>query len=48
LLQTSDIPVKQIASSIGMPDLQVFNKAVRLTFGVSPRALRRPDIRSEI
>ncbi len=48
LLETSDIPVKQIAASIGMPDLQVFNKAVRATFGSSPRGLRQPGVRLEI
>ncbi len=48
LLETSDIPVKQVATSIGMPDLQVFNKAVRLAFGNSPRELRQPGIRFQV
>ncbi len=40
LLRHSDMPIRVVAESIGMPDLQGFNKAVRRQFGLSPRALR--------
>ncbi|MDX2065059.1 MAG: AraC family transcriptional regulator [Fimbriimonadaceae bacterium] len=40
LLETSSMPVKQIAAVVGIPDLAHFNKVVRGTFGCPPRALR--------
>lgn len=40
LLQKSSTPIKGIAYSVGFDDLHAFNKAVRLYFGSSPRALR--------
>jgi len=44
LLQTSDIPVKQVAQLVGVSDIQAFNKLVRRTFGVPPRALRAKEV----
>jgi AraC-like DNA-binding protein len=41
LLQASTLSVTAIAASVGIPDLQAFNKACRKAFGASPRALRR-------
>lgn len=41
LLRHSNMPVKQVASNVGMNDLQAFNKAFRSRYGVSPRELRR-------
>lgn len=43
LLVRSTLPIKMIAASIGISDLQQFNKAVRAQFGVSPRGLRREE-----
>lgn len=40
LLQDSTLPIKFIAASVGMPDLQQFNKAVRQHTGSSPRRVR--------
>lgn len=40
LLQHSDLPVKQIASMVGLADLQQFNKTVRKHLGNSPSAIR--------
>lgn len=40
LLQRSKLPIKAIAQSVGMADLQHFNKAIRESFGQSPRAVR--------
>jgi len=40
LLQTSDLPIKQIAYEVGIPDLQHFNKSFRAERGLSPRAFR--------
>lgn len=40
LLQRSTLPIKTIAASVGMPDLQHFNKAIREEFHTSPRKLR--------
>lgn len=40
LIQRSTLPIKIIAASVGMPDLQHFNKAVRSHCGKSPRSLR--------
>ncbi|MBC2600823.1 helix-turn-helix transcriptional regulator [Puniceicoccus vermicola] len=40
LLRHSDLPVKAIACSVGIPDLQAFNKTFRKSRGVSPRQYR--------
>jgi len=40
LLKRSTLPIKAIAHSVGIPDLQHFNKAVRARYGASPRQLR--------
>ena len=40
LLEQTDLPMKQIAIDVGIPDPQWFNKTVRRTFGVSPTAIR--------
>ncbi len=40
LLQNSTQPIKSIATSVGYPDLQHFNKVVRQETGKSPRNLR--------
>ncbi|MGV3615503.1 MAG: helix-turn-helix domain-containing protein [Fimbriimonas sp.] len=40
LLERSTLPVKFVAASVGIPDLQHFNKAVRAETGRSPRAVR--------
>jgi len=40
LLTASTLPVAAIAATVGVPDLQAFNKLCRRTFGVSPRMLR--------
>lgn len=40
LLRHSTLPVKLVASSVGFPDLQQFNKAMRAYCGMSPRAWR--------
>ncbi|MGE9290747.1 MAG: helix-turn-helix domain-containing protein [Puniceicoccales bacterium] len=41
LLRHSDLPVKAIACTVGMPDLQAFNKTFRKCRGVSPREYRK-------
>lgn len=40
LLERSTLPIKLVATSVGIPDLQHFNKAVRAETGKSPRAIR--------
>lgn len=40
LLRHTTEPIKAVAMQVGFRDLQYFNKAVRRTFGVSPRVLR--------
>ncbi len=40
LISETDLPLKEIAIRTGMSDLQYFNKLVRSTTGLSPRALR--------
>lgn len=40
LLLRSSLPIKVVASSVGLPDLQQFNKAIRSHFGVGPREWR--------
>lgn len=41
LLRTTNLPVKQIAARVGMPDAQHFNKQFRRLIGRSPSATRR-------
>jgi AraC family transcriptional regulator len=40
LLRESTLSIPVVAASVGIPDLQAFNKACRQEFGRSPRALR--------
>jgi len=40
LLQRSTLPIKAVAASVGIPDLQHFNKAMRQQYSQSPRAIR--------
>lgn len=40
LLTQSELPIKEIACEIGIPDLHAFNKAIRRGFGIAPRDLR--------
>jgi AraC-like DNA-binding protein len=40
LLTRSELPVKEVACEVGIPDLHAFNKAVRRGYGMSPRELR--------
>lgn len=40
LLTASTLPVAAVAATVGVADLQAFNKLCRRTFGVSPRMLR--------
>ena len=40
LLTETDQPVKSVAIDCGFTDLQYFNKCIRRTFGIAPRALR--------
>jgi AraC family transcriptional regulator len=40
LLTRSEVPVKEVACEVGIPDLHAFNKAVRRGYGISPRELR--------
>ncbi|MFJ4688432.1 helix-turn-helix domain-containing protein [Streptomyces sp. NPDC091377] len=40
LLRESTLSVSAVAASVGIADLQAFNKACRREFGASPRALR--------
>jgi AraC-like DNA-binding protein len=42
LLVQSDLPVREIARRLGIPDLQAFNKTMRRELGRSPRRLRPP------
>ncbi|MFJ6755380.1 MULTISPECIES: hypothetical protein [unclassified Streptomyces] len=39
-LQTTTLSVPAVAASVGIPDLQAFNKACRHSFGASPRGIR--------
>jgi AraC family transcriptional regulator len=43
LLVASTLSVASIAASVGIPDLQAFNKACRAELGASPRAVRRGE-----
>jgi transcriptional regulator GlxA family with amidase domain len=40
LIANSTMPIKAIAYSVGLPDLQQFNKAIRRSYGKSPRTIR--------
>jgi len=40
LLKTTDMQPKLVADAVGLPNLQHFNKVMRLRTGVSPRAFR--------
>nr|WP_245595407.1 helix-turn-helix transcriptional regulator [Glycomyces tenuis] len=40
LLRESTLSIPAIAASVGIPDLQAFNKACRQELGASPRAIR--------
>lgn len=40
LLEHTSLSIKSIAREVGIPDLHHFNKVIRSSFGVSPRALR--------
>lgn len=40
LLATTDLPIKEIAAQVGIPDLHQFNKVMRDETGSSPRAFR--------
>jgi AraC-like DNA-binding protein len=44
LLTRSDVPIKEIACEVGIPDLHAFNKAIRRGFGISPRELRAKGV----
>ncbi len=41
LLRWSDIPIKEIAAEVGIPDLHFFNKTIRAALGSPPRAIRQ-------
>jgi AraC family transcriptional regulator len=40
LLRHSTLPIPAVAASVGIPDLQAFNKACRRELGAPPRAIR--------
>lgn len=40
LLLETDLPIKVVATRVGVPDLQQFNKLMRTVTGLSPRKLR--------
>jgi AraC family transcriptional regulator len=40
LLSSTQMPIKEIAVRVGIPDLQAFNKIIRLETGSSPRQFR--------
>jgi AraC family transcriptional regulator len=40
LLTSSTLPIPAVAASVGIPDLQAFNKACRRDLGAPPRAVR--------
>lgn len=40
LLTRSEVPIKEVACEVGIPDLHAFNKAIRRGYGISPRELR--------
>jgi AraC family transcriptional regulator len=45
LLVSSNLSIPAIASSVGIPDLQAFNKACRRELGGPPRSVRRESVR---
>ncbi len=40
LLTRSEVPIKEVACEVGIPDLHAFNKAIRRGYGLPPRGLR--------
>lgn len=46
LLSTTQTPIKEIASRVGVPDLQAFNKLIRVESGLSPRQFREKSLES--
>lgn len=51
LLTRSEVPVKEVACEVGIPDLHAFNKVIRRGFGLSPRELRsrgEPVLRQDL
>lgn len=51
LLTRSEVPVKEVACEVGIPDLHAFNKVIRRGYGVSPRELRsrgEPALRQDL
>ena len=46
LLRHSTMPIASVAASVGIHDLQSFNKACRREFGASPRAIRTGAIKN--
>ncbi|MDQ8192877.1 AraC family transcriptional regulator [Coraliomargarita sp. SDUM461004] len=48
LLSYSNLPIKVIATEVGYPDLQHFNKVIRQHLGVSPRRFRQNQSRLTI
>lgn len=51
LLTRTELPVKEVACEVGIPDLHAFNKVIRRGFGLSPRELRsrgEPVLRQDL
>ncbi|WP_232668085.1 AraC family transcriptional regulator [Pseudonocardia sp. TRM90224] len=46
LLASSTMSITSVASAVGIPDIQAFNRACRLEFGVPPRSIRTDAERS--
>lgn len=44
LLRESNMPIKVIAERVGIPDIQHFNKFIRLHTGCAPRVYRRERV----
>jgi AraC-like DNA-binding protein len=44
LLRSSTLPIKSIAASVGVPDLQQFNRMIRASTGNSPRGIRSGNL----
>jgi len=47
LITETSVPLKSIAATIGIPDLQHFNKFIRKHFGCGPRELRESGQRQQ-
>jgi AraC-like DNA-binding protein len=47
LLQHSTVPIKTIASQVGIPDLHTFNRVVREHLGTSPRQVRAASTQND-